>query len=92
MGIVDTVGSKRIYLDANIFIYALEGFAEFKQTLTELFLAIDDSKVQAVTGDLTLAEVLVKPLRDSNLAKFQSPRASQFITMFYKQVLESLAQ
>lgn len=67
MGIVDNIGSKKVYLDTNIFIYALEGFPEFRDVLTELFSAIDDNKVRAVTSDLTLAEVLVKPLRDDNL-------------------------
>ncbi len=79
MGIVDKIGSKKIYLDANIFIYALEGFPEFKSILTELFLAIDDHKVQAVTSDLTLAEVLVKPLKDGNLTLIET----------YKQAIES---
>ena len=79
MGIIDTVGTKKIYLDTNVFIYALEGFSEFSSTLTELFLAIDDSKVQAVTSELTLAETLVKPLRDANFP----------LTEVYKQAIVS---
>jgi predicted nucleic acid-binding protein len=79
VGIVENIGAKRIYLDANIFIYALEGFPEFKNVLTELFSAIDDHKIQAVTSDLTLAEVLVKPLKDGNLTLIET----------YKKAIES---
>jgi predicted nucleic acid-binding protein len=79
VGIVETSSSKKIYLDANVFIYALEGFPEFRKVLTELFLAIDDNKVQAITSELTLAEVLVKPLRDNNLPLIE----------VYKQATES---
>jgi predicted nucleic acid-binding protein len=51
-----------VYLDTNIWIYALEGFAPFAATLTTLFARIDAGELVAVTSDLTLAEVLVKPL------------------------------
>jgi predicted nucleic acid-binding protein len=79
VGLLDSVGTKKIYLDANVFIYALEGFPEFKGVLTELFLALDDNKVQAVTSELTLAEVLVKPLRENNFP----------LVVVYKQAVES---
>jgi predicted nucleic acid-binding protein len=79
VGIVDSIGSKKVYLDANVFIYALEGFTEFKNVLTELFIAIDANQIQTVTSELTLAEVLVKPLRESNLP----------LAEMYKQTIES---
>ncbi len=56
--------SGRLYLDTNIFIYALEGYPVFRPTLTQLFERIDRGAIQAVTSELTLAEVLVKPLLD----------------------------
>lgn len=52
----------RIYLDTNIWIYALEGFAPFTSALTALFTRIDAGELTAVTSELTLAEALVKPL------------------------------
>ncbi|MDH4185893.1 MAG: PIN domain-containing protein [Nitrospira sp.] len=55
-----------IYLDTNVFVYALEGYDEFRQVLTALFQRIDRGLLQAVTSELTLAEVLVKPLLDRN--------------------------
>jgi predicted nucleic acid-binding protein len=56
--------SGRIYLDTNIFIYALEGYPTFRAVLTTLFDALDRGKLVAVTSELTLAEALVKPLLD----------------------------
>jgi hypothetical protein len=40
MGILDTIQSNR-YLDANIWIYALEGYPAFIQDLNQLFQSID---------------------------------------------------
>lgn len=56
--------SGRVYLDTNIFIYALEGYPVFRTVLTTLFEALDRGELTAVTSELTLAEVLVKPLLD----------------------------
>lgn len=52
----------RIYLDANAIIYALE--TEFSDTelSRSLIDAIDKQLIYAVTSELTIAEVLVKPL------------------------------
>jgi len=56
----------RVYLDTNVFVYALEGYEEFRSRLTTLFERIDRGELQALTSELTLAEVLVKPLLDRN--------------------------
>lgn len=66
MGIMDTFRGERIYLDTNIFIYALEAYPEYVSALTSLFAAIDEVKIKAVTSELTLAEVLIKPMMDNN--------------------------
>jgi predicted nucleic acid-binding protein len=57
-----------IYLDANIFIYLLEGYADFTAILQQLMDFIDSGKLQSFTSELSLAEALVKPIRDKNLA------------------------
>ncbi|MBX3307083.1 MAG: PIN domain-containing protein, partial [Nitrospira sp.] len=54
----------RVYLDTNIFIYALEGYPAFRPALTTLFESLDRRELTAVTSELTLAEALVKPLLD----------------------------
>jgi predicted nucleic acid-binding protein len=45
-------------------VYALEGFERFEPLLRELFRQIQDGQLRAVTSELTLPEVLVKPLAD----------------------------
>lgn len=41
MGILDAIQGNRIYLDTNIWIYALEGYPAFIQDLTHLLQSID---------------------------------------------------
>lgn len=58
---------ENIYLDANIFIYLLEGYSDFVAILQQLTDFIDSGKLQTFTSELSVAEVLVKPIRDQNL-------------------------
>ncbi len=67
MGLIDRIMGQRIYLDTNIFIYAVEGYAEYLDVLTELFEKMDQGALTAVSSELTLAEILVKPIKDENL-------------------------
>jgi predicted nucleic acid-binding protein len=64
MGILDSPQGQKLYLDTNIWIYALEDYPEYKQDLHLLFTAIDQGQFRAVTSELTLAEVLVKPVKN----------------------------
>jgi len=52
--------ASRLYLDANVFIYAIEGDARIFNPLQELFALLRERKGIAVTSELTLAEVLPK--------------------------------
>jgi predicted nucleic acid-binding protein len=65
MAFLNLVGT-RVYLDTNVFVYAVEGYPQFTEEMRMLFRAIDQRQVEAVTSELTLAEVLVKPLADNN--------------------------
>lgn len=49
-----------IYLDTNIFIYAIESGNRWTENLRDMFEAIDDRAIRATTSDITLAEVLMK--------------------------------
>jgi len=74
MGSVDALIGKGVYLDANVFVHAVEGFPEHQAFVDELFRSIDDGHVFAVTSELTLAEVLIKPLetgRDDVVAIYE---------------------
>lgn len=58
--------SAPVYLDSNIFIFALEAEPQFGPACSELLRAVDAGELIAVTSELTLAEVLVKPLQHGN--------------------------
>jgi predicted nucleic acid-binding protein len=48
----------RVYLDANVFIYALEGNSDVADPLRELFKLFRNRRGTGITSELTLAEVL----------------------------------
>ena len=66
MGITDILRDGSVYLDTNVFIYALEGYSDYARVLDELFEAVDSGHLRAVTSELTVAEALVKPMMDGN--------------------------
>jgi predicted nucleic acid-binding protein len=69
MGLLSALHGDRIYLDVNIWIYALEGYPAFVQELIQLFQAVDQGIITAITSELSLAEALVKPLQTQNIAQ-----------------------
>ncbi len=64
---------KRVYLDTNILIYAFEGGSQNKVRLIELLAGNDGTRpAYLFTSELTLAEVLVHPLSNSDFDLIQS--------------------
>ena len=63
MGALKELGGKLVYLDANVFIYALGGLAPWSDVAQALLTAIEKEAIAAVTSELTLAECLVRPLQ-----------------------------
>lgn len=61
MGIVDDLRGRKVYLDTNIFIYAVEAVTEHAPAVDVLFGLIEGGEIEACTSELTLAEVLAKP-------------------------------
>jgi predicted nucleic acid-binding protein len=61
--------NRAIYLDSNIIIYAIEGANRFLNASQAMVDAIDRRIFRAVTSELTIAEVLSKPLalKDNDL-------------------------
>ncbi len=90
--------SGRVYLDTNIFIYALEGYPKFRAVLTTLFEALDRHDLSAVTSELTLAEVLVKPFLDRHTERqaayvhILQPSASLQVVSVSREVLVAAAR
>jgi len=66
MGVTDALKGRHVYLDANVFIYALEGIPPYAEPMRALLEGIDAGSVRAATSELTLAEVLVRPMADGN--------------------------
>jgi predicted nucleic acid-binding protein len=59
-GMTDNDAVPRLYLDANVFIYAIEGNADIADPLRQLFDLFRARRGIGVTSELTLAEVLPK--------------------------------
>jgi hypothetical protein len=55
-----------VYLDTNIIIYAVEGYETHAAPIKSLLQGLTEREIIAVTSELTVAEVLVKPKRDGN--------------------------
>ena len=61
-----------IYFDTNVFIYSIEGHEEYYGWLEGLFKYVYEQNIQIVTSELTLAECLVKPVKDGNTAAIKA--------------------
>jgi len=97
MGTVSDRLGTRIYLDANIIIYAVEGFIDYANNIQALLMAMDNAEMVAVTSELTLAETLVKPLKDGKTKIQQAYRDFLQTTAVFevipisREILESAA-
>jgi predicted nucleic acid-binding protein len=58
----DRLVGEAIYLDANIVILAVESHEPKFRVLRSLFEEFDRASVRAVTSELTIAEVMAKPI------------------------------
>ena len=58
----EAYSGRRLYLDSNVLILAVESGNAWTRMLFELFSAIDAEAVHAVTSEVSLAEVLAKPM------------------------------
>ena len=67
MGTVNASLGQTVYFDANIIIYAVEGFAVLEDQVKALLGALGSREIVGITSELTLAEVLVKPIRDGKV-------------------------
>ncbi len=63
MGSLVLPSSGRVYLDANCFIYSIERIDPYRGMLDTLWRAVSAGQFTVVTSELTLLEVLVKPLK-----------------------------
>ena len=62
-GKIDTSPETRVYLDTNFFIEVFEGKGPLRDVLADLLIGVENQERQRfVTSELTLAELLVKPI------------------------------
>ncbi len=54
---------QRVYVDTNAFVYFLERHPEFYERVLPLFEAAAQGRLQVVTSELTVAELLVQPYK-----------------------------
>jgi len=66
MDLIDQLLPGPVALDTVIFIYFIEEHPRYLQTLTPLFDAIDNGRLESVTSALTLLETLVIPYRSKD--------------------------
>lgn len=97
MGFVNKSLGHTVYLDTNIIIYAVEGFAVLEDQVKALLRALADREIVGITSELTLAEVLVKPLRDGNTTlrqtyvRFLQTTPAFQVVPIRREILESAA-
>ena len=64
MGSLADLNGRRVYLDANVFIYGLErNLPPFDHVAAGVLRAVEEGAFDAVTSELSLAECLVKPFQ-----------------------------
>lgn len=99
MGEIAWQPGNRVYLDTNLFIYAIEEVAPFAMQVRPLFQAADRGEVTLVTSLLALAEALVMPYRKGNdvlITNYREllthPPSGLFVAQLDATVLERAAE
>ena len=67
MNLRELTGS-RLYLDANVWVYARENQGSWGEAARELLAMARRRELQIVTSEWTLAEVLISPIRERDRA------------------------
>lgn len=57
-----TIAPPRVYLDSNVFVAAFENVGAHSDHAWWIFHAIEDGQIIGATSEMTLAEILVKPI------------------------------
>lgn len=55
------------YLDTSAFIYYIEAIPPYGELVRTVFEALESGEIRLKTSELTILEVLVKPIRDGDL-------------------------
>ena len=74
-GLLARFRGRKVYFDTNLFIYVLNGTPGLSAAGVQWLDACAQGAIQGVTGDLTLAELLVQPLRLNDAGAVAAVRA-----------------
>ncbi len=69
------VQGQRVYFDTNILAYVLENSAGYLDACLPFFSAVADGSIIGCTGEMTLAELLVKPMRSNDMVSMAKIRS-----------------
>lgn len=62
---INKLRGSRVYFDVNPIIYFIEQNTHFAETVTPIFEMIGEGSIVAFTSELSLTEILIKPIRDN---------------------------
>ena len=80
--LIDKIAGQRVYIDTNLFIYFLDKNTEFFPIAVKFLEAIEQGKIFAFTGDIAVAEALVKPYQINNLSLISAFKSFFFADNF----------
>jgi predicted nucleic acid-binding protein len=69
------VQGQRVYFDTNILIYVLENSAGYAPACVPFFSAVAKGEIIGCTGEMSLAELLVQPMRNNDMLSMAKIRA-----------------
>ena len=79
MGIIEETLKRlqghKVYLDTNVFIYFLDRNPDYFRLVAPVIEAVESGLIICCTGDVTIAEILVKPCQSGNLKLVASIKA-----------------
>ena len=73
-GLLARLHGCKVYFDTNIFVYVLNNTPVYAEPCLNLLQACADRRLMGLTGDVTLAELLVKPLQVNDAAAVAAVR------------------
>lgn len=62
---INKLRGSRVYFDVNPIIYFIEQNTQFAETVAPIFEMIGEGSIVAFTSELSLTEILIKPIRDN---------------------------
>lgn len=71
---IEELRGRRLYVDANVFIYFLDGSTRWSAPATSILTAAREGALSAVTGEAAVAEVMAGPYRTRDQMLIRSTR------------------